>query len=158
VKREVYETVHAQLPPLLEVCAGPVSALASTAALLHASFDHFFWTGFYLAADDGSGDLVVGPYQGPLACTRIGKGRGVCGAAADRRETLVVPDVHAFPGHIACSSASLSEIVVPLVVGDEVVGVLDVDSDQPDAFDDEDRAGLEEVARLLVDAGNLAAD
>ncbi len=155
MKREAYATVHSQLASLLEECPDPVSALSTTAALLHTSFDHFFWTGFYLAARDGSGDLVIGPYQGPLACQRIEKGRGVCGAAAERRETILVPDVHAFPGHIACSSDSKSEIVVPLIEAGEVVGVLDVDSDQPDAFDEVDREGLKEAVRLLLESGNL---
>ena len=158
MKRETYETVHAQLRSLLEECAGPVSAMATTVALLHTSFDHYVWTGFYLAARDGSGDLIVGPYQGPLACQRIPRGRGVCGAAAERRETILVPDVHAFPGHIACSSDSRSEIVVPLVVGGVVAGVLDVDSDRTDAFDDVDRLGLERAVGLLIDSGNLVPE
>ena len=158
MKRDAYATLHGQLASLLEECPDTVSALSTTVALLHTSFDHFFWTGFYLAARDGSGDLVIGPYQGPLACQRIERGRGVCGAAAERRETILVPDVHAFPGHIACSSESKSEIVIPLIAGGEVLGVLDVDSDQAGAFDGMDCEGREEAMRLLRASGNLVSE
>ncbi|WP_373841105.1 GAF domain-containing protein, partial [Bacteroides heparinolyticus] len=106
----------------------------------------FFWVGFYLAKGD---ELVLGPFQGPIACTRIRKGRGVCGTAWERKETLVVPDVDAFPGHIACSSLSRSEIVVPLKRGDTVWGVLDIDSERTDSFDETDARFLEEIGFLL---------
>jgi len=143
-----YETVAAQVASLVEDAPGFLSALASTAALLNDTFDHYFWVGFYLPEEDGS--LSVGPYQGPLASQRIPKGRGVCGAAAERRESIVVPDVHAFPGHIACDSRSRSEVVVPVMRGEQLLAVLDVDSDRPDAFDETDRTGLVTVARLLA--------
>ncbi|MEM9406770.1 MAG: GAF domain-containing protein [Acidobacteriota bacterium] len=122
--------------------------MASTAALLHDSFPHFFWVGFYLPDDDDS--LVVGPYQGPLACIRLPAGRGVCGDAFRRKETVIVPDVHAVPDHIACDPRSNSEIVVPLRQGDKVVAVLDVDSERKNAFTEDDRAGLERVAELVA--------
>ena len=131
---------------LLEGESDRTANLANAAALIHGSFD-FWWTGFYLAAGR---ELVLGPFQGPVACTRIPYGKGVCGTAWARRETVVVPDVEAFPGHIACSSASRSEIVVPLVRDGEVLGVLDIDSRDLAAFDAEDAAGLEEIAALLV--------
>ena len=108
------------------------------------------WAGFYLLRD---GELVLGPFQGQPACVRIPLGRGVCGTAAVRRESLIVPDVHAFPGHISCDAASRSEIVVPLLRSGELVGVLDVDSPDPDRFDDADRILLERVASLLMSAG-----
>lgn len=114
------------------------------------AFEHFFWTGFYRLLD---GRLVVGPYIGTVGCLRIELGRGVCGTAAARRETIVVPDVHAFPGHIACDPRSKSEIVVPVFdAAGDLIAVLDVDSDQPDAFDDEDRRGLEKIVTLFRDA------
>jgi GAF domain-containing protein len=121
--------------------------LANAAALLGHALDRINWCGFYLLRGE---ELVLGPFQGKPACVRIALGRGVCGAAAARRETLVVPDVHAFPDHIACDAASRSEIVVPILDGAALRGVLDVDSPEPARFDDEDRAGLEEFVRTLV--------
>jgi GAF domain-containing protein len=106
----------------------------------------FFWVGFYLVK---VGELVLGPFQGPIACTRIRKGKGVCGTAWERGETILVPDVEAFPGHIACSSESKSEIVVPLFKNGEVIGVLDVDSDRLDDFDEVDRKYLEELIGII---------
>ena len=117
----------------------------NTAAMIHETF-RFWWTGFYRVI--GS-ELVLGPFQGPLACTRIARGRGVCGTAWQEGRTLVVPDVEQFPGHIACSSASRSEIVVPLLRNGEVVAVLDIDSERLAAFDEEDRLWLERIAALL---------
>lgn len=116
--------------------------------MIHETFG-FWWTGFYRVLD---GELVLGPFQGPLACTRIKKGRGVCGTAWQEAKTQVVPDVELFPGHIACSSASKSEIVVPLIKGGEVVAVLDIDSAELDTFDEEDKVNLEKVASMLVKA------
>lgn len=145
-----WESFRAQLQALLEDCPDAAAGLASAAALLHHASSRFFWTGFYLPATDGSGDLVVGPYQGPLACVRLPAGRGVCGAAAVERRSQVVPDVHAWADHIACSAASRSEIVVPLLDGETLRGVLDIDSDHLAAFDDRDRAGLERVAACVV--------
>jgi len=146
-RTEQYRSVAAQVAALVEDAPGFLAALASTAALLNDTFEHYFWVGFYLPEEDGS--LSVGPYQGPLACMRIPKGRGVCGAVAESREPIVVPDVHAFPGHIACDSRSRSEVVVPVLRDGELRAVLDVDSDRPDAFDESDRIGLVTVAALL---------
>jgi L-methionine (R)-S-oxide reductase len=143
-----YALVTEQVASLLEVCPGPVAAMASAAALLKDTFDHFSWVGFYLPAADGS--LVVGPYQGPLACIRLPAGKGVCGAVATSRRTVVVPDVHAFLGHIACDTRARSEIVVPLVKGGRLLAVLDVDSHLPDAFNTDDKHGLEAIAERLA--------
>ena len=125
---------------------------ASAASLLANAFpDRFFWTGFYLVDADKPEELVVGPYQGTLGCLRIRVGAGVCGAAAARRATLIVPDVHAFPGHIACDSRSNSEIVVPVFeASGALAGVLDVDSTAFDAFDAADQAGLEAICGELL--------
>jgi len=142
-----YAELRAQLGALLDGVDDPVARMATTAALLHDSLDHVFWVGFYLPRADGS--LVVGPYQGPLASVVLPPGRGVCGAAAKSRETVIVPDVHAFEGHISCSPRSRSEIVVPVMRGDELIAVLDLDSDTPAAFDEDDARGLEDVVRLL---------
>ncbi len=117
-------------------------------ALLHHKMKHFFWTGVYRVIGE---DLVVGPYQGPLACAVLERGLGVCRAAVERRGTIVVPDVHAFEGHIACDARSRSEIVVPLIDGDgTVLGVLDVDSDAPGAFGSVDAEGLERIAATVL--------
>lgn len=149
-KREQYATLFEQLDSLLKDAPDPIAAMASTTALLNDTFDSYFWTGFYLPATDGSGDLVVGPYQGPLACVRLPGGKGVCGAAATSRQTQLVDDVHAITDHIACDARSRSEIVVPLLDGERLLAVLDVDSDQPAAFDAIDREGLEAVAARLA--------
>lgn len=121
--------------------------LANTAAALRQAFG-FFWVGFYLVKDD---ELVLGPFQGPIACTRIRHGRGVCGSSWAQAKTLLVPDVEQFPGHIACSSESKSEIVVPILKNGEVLGVLDVDSDQLNDFDHDDHAALEQLMQLAAD-------
>jgi GAF domain-containing protein len=121
--------------------AGRVANLANIAAALRQQFG-WLWVGFYLVRD---GELVVGPFQGPVACTRIRKGKGVCGTSWAEERTLIVPDVEKFPGHIACSSLSRSEIVVPIFEGGEVVGVLDADSTELNEFDEEDRRWLEEL-------------
>jgi len=114
--------------------------------MLAQAFEHFFWAGFYLVDPDKGDELVVGPYQGTLGCLRIAFGRGVCGAAAAGRRTLIVPDVEAFPGHIACDSRSKSEIVVPVFgPGGELFGVFDVDAAEPAAFDEIDAAGIERI-------------
>jgi len=125
-----------------------VARMASVTAILSDSFEKFFWTGFYLV-DPAKGDqLVVGPYQGTLGCLRIDFGRGVCGVAAAERKTVIVADVDAFPGHIACDSRSKSEIVVPVFDRDgALIAVLDVDATEPDAFSETDAAGLEEIVR-----------
>lgn len=127
---------------------------ASAACLLSLAFKpRFFWTGFYVVDPQKPSELVVGPYQGTLGCLRIPFGKGVCGAVAASGETLIVPDVHAFPGHIACDSATNSEIVVPVFGAEgELAAVLDVDSTQPDAFDAVDQAGLEAICASLLTA------
>ena len=144
-KTEKYALLLKQLTGLLEGETDLTANLANAAALIHESFG-FWWTGFYQVRGK---ELVLGPFQGPVACTRIPFGRGVCGTAWQRRETVIVPDVEEFPGHIACSSASRSEIVVPLFRDEEVIGVLDIDSRELATFDAEDAAGLEAIAALL---------
>jgi L-methionine (R)-S-oxide reductase len=142
-----YQRVYSQLPPLLAETESKTARLATIAALLHHKMPRFFWTGFYLL---DRGELTVGPYQGTLACLVLAKNQGVCWAAVNRRQTVVVPDVHKFPGHIACDSRSRSEIVIPLL--DEhgaVWGVLDVDSRSLDAFSEVDREWLEKIVRLV---------
>ncbi len=144
-KEEQYVALLPQLRALLDGETDEIANMANMAAALKEQFG-FFWVGFYVVK---GGELVLGPFQGPVACTRIGKGRGVCGTAWANAETVVVPDVDAFPGHIACSSLSRSEIVVPVRRRGEVVGVLDVDSERLDAFDDVDKRFLEEIVGLL---------
>ncbi len=139
----------AELQSLLSGEPDPVANAANTAALLFARVDRLNWAGFYFLRGDM---LVVGPFQGLPACTRIPLGAGVCGTAAARGETIVVPDVHAFEGHIACDSASQSEIVVPIHIGGRLAGVLDLDSPELDRFSPDDRALMEEVARIYAEA------
>lgn len=146
-KAENYSELRPQIRALLTGEPDLVANLANVAAVLKEVFG-FFWVGFYLVKDS---ELVLGPFQGPLACTRIALGMGVCGTAAAEKRTLLVPDVDQFPGHIACSSASRSEVVVPLMKGGEVLGVLDVDSDQLDDFDADDVAGLEALMADVVE-------
>jgi L-methionine (R)-S-oxide reductase len=124
-----------------------IANLANSAALLYHSLPDLNWAGFYLLKH---GELVVGPFQGKPACVRIALGKGVCGTAAAQRTTVVVRDVHEFPGHIACDSASNSEIVVPMIRDGELLGVLDLDSPRLARFDEEDRVGLEELVRVLI--------
>src|SRR5690348_11745122 len=144
-KSEQYAALLPQIRALTEGESDAVSNLANIAAALKEQFG-WFWVGFYLVKN---GELVLGPFQGPVACTRIRKGRGVCGSSWEQSKTLIVPDVEKFPGHIACSSLSKSEIVVPLFKENEVVGVLDVDSDTYDTFDETDRKYLETIVRLI---------
>jgi GAF domain-containing protein len=150
-----YRALHLELAGLLAGERDWLVNLANTAALLHLRLPELNWAGFYLWR---GGKLVLGPFQGKPACVRIGRGRGVCGTAAMQRTTLVVPDVHQFPGHIACDSASASEIVVPLTLSDRQLGVLDLDSPQIGRFTSDDRTGLEEVARLLCAATDWPAE
>jgi L-methionine (R)-S-oxide reductase len=146
-KRRRYQRVAAQLEERFADTRDPVARMATAAALLHHKLAGFFWTGFYLLRDD---ELTVGPYQGTLACLVLAPHTGVCWAAVDRGETVVVPDVHAFPGHIACDSRSNSEIVVPLRDGDDrIVGVLDVDSTRHANFDAVDAGCLERIVALV---------
>ncbi len=142
-----YDRIYEQLKPLIEGKSPNLTAgMATIAAVLHAKLKHHFWTGFYFVA--GADELHVGPYQGAVAC-QVLKGRGVCLASVQRKAAVVVPDVEAFPGHIACDSRAKSEIVVPLVKDGKVVAVLDVDSDKPAQFDDDDIAPLSRIVSLL---------
>jgi len=144
-KQQQYETLIPQVKGLLEGETDLVANLANVAAALKEQFG-WLWIGFYLVKND---ELVLGPFQGPVACTRIKKGRGVCGTSWDQKKTLIVPDVEKFPGHIACSSVSRSEIVVPIMHQGEVTGVLDVDSKEIDEFDAIDQAYLEQIVSLI---------
>jgi GAF domain-containing protein len=126
-----------------------IANAANTAALVYDALPDLNWAGFYLYK---SGELVLGPFQGKPACVRIGMGKGVCGTAAARRETVLVEDVHAFPGHIACDSASNSEIVIPLIRGSDLLGVLDLDSPKLRRFSGEDQRGLEALARVFLES------
>ena len=140
-----YQDLYNQIKSLVGDEDDSIANMANTAAILHEAMG-FWWTGFYIVRDN---QLVLGPFQGPVACTRIGFGKGVCGTAWKIRETIVVPDVHQFPGHIACSSLSQSEIVVPMFNNDEVYAVLDIDSKELSTFDQTDKEWLEKIVRLL---------
>lgn len=144
-KQERYGSLLPQIKSLIEEESDLIANLSNISAALKQTFD-FLWVGFYIIKD---GELVLGPFQGPIACTRIAFGKGVCGSAWKEKRTIIVPDVEAFPGHIACSSASRSEIVVPVVSRGEVVMVLDVDSDALNAFDETDQKFLEELVKFI---------
>ena len=145
-KQEDYKTLLSQVKAMVKDESDPVANMANVAALIQEAF-HFWWTGFYRVIDN---QLVLGPFQGPVACTRIGFGKGVCGSSWKEKKTLVVKDVEQFPGHIACSSESKSEIVVPLLKGDEVIGVLDIDSEHLATFDETDKEWLEKIAEVVA--------
>lgn len=153
-KEEKYKMLFLQIRSLIEDEDDMTANMANISSMIHRTFG-FWWTGFYRVAD--SGTLVLGPFQGPVACTRIPYGKGVCGTSWKLKETLIVPDVDAFPGHIACSSASRSEITVPVFKNDlssdetdrEVIAILDIDSDELDTFDECDRLWLEKIVDLL---------
>jgi L-methionine (R)-S-oxide reductase len=148
-KAERYAVVAEEIAAVLDGEPNQTARMATVVSMLANSFDHFFWTGFYVVEPAKGDELVVGPYQGSLGCLRIAFGRGVCGTAAATGVTQVVEDVHAFPGHIACDSRSASEIVVPVFDREgRLIAVLDVDSEQPAAFDGTDREWLE---RILAD-------
>ena len=144
-KEEKYKTLLPQIEALIGKETDLIANLANTAAALRQVFC-FFWVGFYIVKNE---ELVLAPFQGPVACTRIKRGKGVCGAAWESASTITVPDVEKFPGHIACNSASKSEIVIPLISGDTVFGVLDIDSDMLNDFDDTDRIYLEKICRMI---------
>lgn len=146
VKSEKYEALIPQISALIQHEPDQIANMANVAAALKQTFG-FFWVGFYLVRGN---ELVLGPFQGPIACTRIKKGKGVCGTAWERKESLLVPDVDQFPGHIACSSASRSEVVIPLLQQQEVVAVLDVDSDKLNDFNEEDIVYLEQIVNMLA--------
>ena len=145
-KEEQYKSLLPQIAAIIEGETDSTANLANIAAALKEQFG-WFWTGFYLVKN---GELVVGPFQGPVACTRIRKGKGVCGASWAQAATIIVPDVEKFPGHIACSSLSRSEIVVPIIRNGEVVGVLDVDSEALDNFDTTDQRWLEKLVNMIT--------
>ena len=143
-----YATVAQEIASVLDGEPNRTARMATIASMLAASFDHFFWTGFYVVDPERERELVVGPYQGTLGCLRIAYGRGVCGAAAATGQTQLVPDVHAFPGHIACDGRSASEVVVPVFdAAGELIAVLDVDATEPAAFDEVDAEWLEVILR-----------
>ena len=148
-KPEQYAQLLSQARALVAGESDRIANAANLSALVYHALPRLNWVGFYF--HDGT-ELVVGPFQGLPACTRIALTRGVCGAAASRRESIVVPDVHAFPGHIACDAASRSEVVVPLLRGEELIGVFDLDSPVPERFDADDQAGLEAIAESFMQA------
>jgi GAF domain-containing protein len=153
-KKARYDRLHGQLADLLKKTPDPLARMATITALLFHKFDYFFWCGFYRLVH---GDLIVGPYQGPLACQVLAKNQGACWAGINEENTIIIPDVRQFPGHIACDSRSLSEIVVPFRDGSgNVAGVLDVDSDRLAQFDEIDARQLELIIDLLAatEAGN----
>ena len=146
MKDRIYSDLYRRIEAILEGETDQIANMANVASLIHEAFG-FWWTGFYIVRGD---QLVLGPFQGPVACTRIPFGKGVCGTAWQKKGTVVVPDVEKFPGHIACSSLSRSEIVVPIFSPDgDVKGVLDIDSKQLSTFDETDRLWLEKIVRLL---------
>ena len=142
-----YSMLSKQLDALLTGEKNVIANLSNASALLNQFFDQVNWVGFYLMEE---GELVLGPFQGLPACVRIALGKGVCGTAASSQETIVVPDVHAFPGHIACDAASQSEIVVPIVKDGTLIGVLDIDSPIKERFNEQDQAGLEQFVQVLI--------
>lgn len=144
-KEKTYELLYKQVQALIDGERDEIAVMANVAALIHDTF-HFWWTGFYRVIGQ---ELVLGPFQGPIACTRIAYGRGVCGTAWQEKRSILVPDVEQFKGHIACSSASKSEIVVPVWKNGEIVAVLDIDSEKLDTFDETDRIWLEKICALL---------
>ena len=144
-KQEKYTSLLPQVEAVMDASVDIIANMANMAAMLHETFG-FWWTGFYRVIGK---ELILGPFQGPLACTRIAYGRGVCGTAWKERRTIVVPDVEQFPGHIACSSASRSEIVVPVFQNGEVIAVLDIDSAELNTFDETDKEYLERMVTLL---------
>lgn len=146
-KVELYDLLAAQLSSLLAGERDLIANAANFSALIFHSLPDLNWAGFYFAKD---GELVLGPFQGKPACVRIRVGQGVCGTAAARRATTIVPNVHEFPGHIACDTASNSEIVVPLIKNQKLLGVLDLDSPSPARFDEEDATGLAELVRIML--------
>ena len=148
-KPEFYRQLTQQLAALLDGERDFIANAANTSALLFQMMPDLNWAGFYLMKE---GELVLGPFQGKTACVRIPVGRGVCGAAVEKRQSMLVEDVHAFPGHIACDAASRSELVVPIFCGDEVIGVIDLDSPIASRFDGDDQAGIERVAEIFLTA------
>lgn len=151
-KRDLYDALAQQLAALLEGEPDAIANAANMSALIYQLLPDLNWAGFYFMRGP---ELVLGPFQGKVACVRIPVGRGVCGTAVERKTSVVVPDVHAFPGHIACDSASRSELVVPLIKDGRVLGVLDLDSPHPNRFDEEDREGCERLVEIYLTASEL---
>ena len=151
-KAAAYRELQQQLAALFAGERNGLANAANMSALLYEALPNLNWVGFYFLQ---AGELVLGPFQGRVACVRIALGRGVCGTAAERRETVIVPDVNAFPGHIACDAASRSEIVIPLIKDGRLLGVLDIDSPQIARFDEDDGVGLNAAAALLVQSSDL---
>ena len=150
-KAQIYKTAAAEIASVIEGEPSAIARYATASCILSEHFETFFWTGFYLVDAHKDDELVVGPYQGTLGCLRIAFNRGVCGACATQQETIIVADVHAFEGHIACDSATNSEIVVPVFDdAGKLAAVLDVDSTQFDNFDADDKAGLEVICSVLL--------
>ena len=147
-KAELYANLQSQLRSLLEGESDFIANAANVSSLLYHSLPDLNWAGFYLLKE---GELVLGPFQGKPACVRIGLGKGVCGTAAEQRQSIVVENVHEFPGHIACDSESNSEIVVPLIKGEQLIGVLDLDSPSVGRFDDEDAKELNELVEIFIE-------
>lgn len=146
-KKNRYQRIYNQLETLLAPHQNPIAAMATVSAVLHHKFDYYFWSGFYLLQE---GELIVGPYQGPVACIKLKKDTGVCWAAVNGQQSVLVPNVHEFPGHIACDSRSNSEIVVPVKnKKGEVIAVFDVDSKELNSFDEADQEGLEKIVSLI---------
>lgn len=145
MKESRYQELYQTIAAVTQGETDTIANMANTAALIHESFG-FWWTGFYIVKGE---ELVLGPFQGPVACTRIGFGKGVCGTSWKRRESIIVPDVEEFPGHIACSSLSRSEIVIPIFKDEDIIGVLDIDSKELSTFDETDRVWLEKISALL---------
>jgi GAF domain-containing protein len=152
-KPEFYASLAQQLTGLLEGERDMIANAANMSALIFQFLPDLNWAGFYFMR---GGELVLGPFQGKTACVRIAVGRGVCGTAVERKASVVVPDVHAFPGHIACDSASRSELVVPLIKNGQVLGVLDLDSPNPNRFDEADREGCERLVQIYLAASEIA--
>jgi L-methionine (R)-S-oxide reductase len=148
-KKTLYAEIHRALQAVLTGESDPIANLANAAALLFWSLPAINWAGFYLRKEQ---ELVLGPFQGKIACVRIKLGQGVCGKAGEQRQTLVVPNVHEFPGHIACDSVSNSEIVVPILKNDALIGVLDIDSPEFARFDDNDKDELQKFVQILIAA------
>jgi GAF domain-containing protein len=145
-KNDQYRSLIPQISALLSGETDEIANMANVCAALKEQFD-FFWVGFYMVKDN---ELVLGPFQGPVACSRIQKGKGVCGSSWDQQKILIVPDVDSFPGHIACSSASRSEIVIPIIRDGLVIGVLDVDSKELNSFDESDAKNLSMILELIT--------
>jgi len=148
-KRSRYNRIYTQISELMPKSDDKLARMATIIAVLHHKMEYFFWTGYYFLKDD---KLIVGPYQGPVACQELEKNTGVCWAGVNRQEPVVVPDVEQFPGHIACDSRSKSEIVLPIRNDrNEIIGVLDIDSSEPNAFDEADQEELARILRLVYE-------